>query len=59
MINDIILKIDCLMALPALFVWLVLLVAATKIHSGKQAIIAGAKHSKQANVADWLTRQIG
>jgi hypothetical protein len=42
-----------------LFVWLVLLVAATKTHFEKEAQVAGTKQSKQANKADGLTRQAG
>ncbi len=45
--------------LPALFVWLVLLVATAKSHSEKQALVVGTKQSKQANKKDRLTRQAG
>jgi hypothetical protein len=33
--------------------------AATKIQSEKQVLVAGTKQSKQANKADELTRQAG
>jgi hypothetical protein len=48
-------KIDCLMAHTALFVWLVLLVIAVKIHTEKQVLVAGTKQSKPANEANGLT----
>jgi len=45
--------------MPAMFVWLVPLVAAAKRRSEKQALVAGTKQSKQANKADGLNRQPG
>jgi hypothetical protein len=44
--------------LPALFVWLVLSMAAAKAHSEKQALIADTK-CKQANKENGLNRQAG
>jgi hypothetical protein len=44
---------------PALFAWLVLLVAVTKTHSEQQLLKAGTKQSKQANKAGRLTGQSG
>jgi hypothetical protein len=45
--------------LPALFVWSVLFLVTAKTHSKKPALVSGKKLSKQANKADWLTRQAG